>query len=31
MADALDLLSSFGFKHQPSDQVLPQFQSFVKA
>lgn len=31
MADALDLLSSFGFKHQPTDQVLPQFHSFVKA
>ena len=30
-AQALDLLGSFGFKHQPGTQGLPQFQSFVKA
>ena len=29
--EALDLLGSFGFKHQPGSQALPQFQSFVKA
>ena len=31
MAEALELLGSFGFKHQPAAQALPQFQSFVKA
>jgi hypothetical protein len=30
-AQALDLLGSFGFKYQLGSQVLPQFQSFVKA
>jgi len=29
-AEALELLGSFGFKHQPVLQALPQFQSFVK-
>ena len=28
--EALDLLGSFGFKHQPGSQALPQFHSFVK-
>ena len=31
MTEALELLGSFGFKHQAATQALPQFQSFVKA